>query len=108
MRTPAPLPAALVVHLEVFPLRVECSRQLEKVAVHIVVSPRYKGLKNSLLQACDVFEVKIIQIWTFPAAPRTERVASLVERVAYLRYSINLQLFNGRVPALNTMQYRKI
>ena len=42
----------------------------------------------------------MIQIWTFPAAPSTERVASLAERVAYLRYSINLRLFNWRVPAL--------
>ena len=86
--------------LEVFPLRVECSRQVEKVAVHIVVGPLYKVLKNCLLQACDVFDVKMIQIWTFPAAPSTERVPSLAERVAYLRYSINLRLFNWRVPAL--------
>ena len=42
----------------------------------------------------------MIQIWTFPAAPSTERVPSLAERVAYLRYSINLRLFNWRVPAL--------
>ena len=62
--SPAPLPAPLVVHLEVFPLRVECSRQVEKVAVHIVVGPLYKVLKNCLLQACDVFDVNMIQIWT--------------------------------------------
>ena len=79
---PAPLPAALVVHLEVFPLRVECSRQVEKVAVHNIVGPPYKVLKNCLLQACDVFDVNMIQIWTFPAAPSTERVPSLAERVA--------------------------
>ena len=97
---PAPLPAALVVHLEIFPLRVECSHQVAKVAVHIVVGPFYKVLKNCVLQACDVFHVKMIQIWTFPAAPSTERVPSLAERVAYLRYSINLRLFNWRVPAL--------
>ena len=77
---PAPLHAALVVHLEGFPLRIECSRQVKKVAV----------LTNCLLQACNVFDVKMIQIWTFPAAPSTDRVPSLAERVAYLRYSINL------------------
>ena len=47
-----------------------------------------------------LFAVKMIQIWTFPAAPSTERVPSLAEWVAYLRYSINLRLFNWRVPAL--------
>ena len=77
---------------------------MEKVAVHIVVGPLYKVLMNYLLLACDVFDVKIIQIWTFPAAPSTERVPCLGERVAYLRYSINLQLFNWRVPALDNMQ----
>ena len=75
----APLPAALVVHLEIFPLRVECSHQVAKVAVHIVVGPFYKVLKNCVLQACDVFHVKMIQIWTFPAAPSTKRVLSLAE-----------------------------
>ena len=65
-----------------------------------VVGPLYKVFNNCLLQACDVFDVKMIQIWTFPAAPSTERVPSLAERVAYLRYSINLWLFNWRVPAL--------
>ena len=57
---------------------------------------------NCLLQACDVFDVKMIQIWTFPAAPTpsTKRVPSLAERVAYLRYSINLRLFNWPVPGL--------
>ena len=49
-----------------------------------------------------MFDVNIIQIWTFPAAPSTERVPSLAERVAYLRYSINLRLLNWRVPALQT------
>ena len=44
-----PLPAAL---LEVFPLRVECSRQVEKVAVYIVVAPLNKVLKNCLLAMC--------------------------------------------------------
>ena len=43
---------------------------------------------------------KMIQISTFPAAPSTERVPSLAERVASLRYSINLQLLNNRVPGL--------
>ena len=47
-----------------------------------------------------LFDVKMIQIWSFPADPSTERVPSLAERVAYLRYSINLRLFNWRVPAL--------
>ena len=42
----------------------------------------------------------MIQISTFPAAPSTERVPSLAERVASLRYSINLQLLNNRVPGL--------
>ena len=46
------------------------------------------------------FDVKMIQISTFPAAPSTERVPSLAERVASLRYSINLQLLNNRVPGL--------
>ena len=69
------------------------SRQVEKVAVHIVVGPLYKVLNNSLFYACYVFDVKMIQIWTFPAAPSTERVA-------YLRYLINLQIFYWRVPAL--------
>ena len=43
---------------------------------------------------------KMIQISTFPAAPSTERVPSLAERVASLRYSINLRFLNNRVPAL--------
>ena len=47
------------------------------------------------------FDVKMIQISTFPAAPSTERVPSLAERVASLRYSINLQLLNNRVPGLD-------
>ena len=47
-----------------------------------------------------LFDVKIIQIWTFPAASSTERVPSLAERITYLRYAINLRLFNWRVPAL--------
>ena len=47
----------------------------------------------------------MIQISTFPAAPSTERVPSLAERVASLRYSINLQLLNNRVPGLvSTLQ----
>ena len=46
------------------------------------------------------FDVKMIQISTFPAAPSTERVPSLAERVASLRYSINLRFLNNRVPAL--------
>ena len=41
-----------------------------------------------------LFDVKIIQIWTFPPAPSTERVPSLPEQVGYVR------LFNWRVPAL--------
>ena len=49
------------------------------------------------------FDVKMIQISTFPAAPSTERVPSLAERVASLRYSINLQLLNNRVPGLLCM-----
>ena len=36
-----------------------------------------------------LFDVKMIQIWTFPAAPSTERVLSLAERVAYLRLTSN-------------------
>ena len=48
----------------------------------------------------DVWCQKMIQISTFPAAPSTERVPSLAERVASLRYSINLQFLNNRVPAL--------
>ena len=80
------------------------SHQVEKVAVHIVDGRLYQVLKNCLLQVCDVFDVKIIQIWTFPAAPSTERVPSLAERVAYLRYSINLRLFSWRVPALVMIQ----
>ena len=47
-----------------------------------------------------LFDVKMIQIWTFPAYPSTERVPSLAEREAYLRYPINLRLFKWRVPAL--------
>ena len=51
----------------------------------------------------------MIQIWTFPAAPSTERVPSLAERVAYLRYSINLRLFNWRVPALlNRLVFKQL
>ena len=46
---------------------------------------------------------KMIQISTFPAAPSTERVPSLAERVASLRYSINLRFLNNRVPALVNM-----
>ena len=84
-----------LVHLEVFPLRVECTCQVEKVTVHIVVGPLYKVLKNCLLQACVVFDVKMIQIWTFAVAPSTERVPSLAERVADLRYSINSDYLTG-------------
>ena len=47
-----------------------------------------------------LYDVKMIQTLTFPAAPSTERVPSLAERVAYLRHPINLRLFNWRVPAL--------
>ena len=47
-----------------------------------------------------LFDVKMIQIWTFPADPSTERVPSLAELVAYLRHPINLRFFNWRVPAL--------
>ena len=43
---------------------------------------------------------KMIQISNFPAAPSTERVPSLAERVASLTYSINLRFLNNRVPAL--------
>ena len=50
------------------------------------------------------FDVKMIQISTFPAAPSTERVPSLAERVASLRYSINLRFLNNRVPALVDIQ----
>ena len=53
------------------------------------------------------FDVKMIQISTFPAAPSTERVPSLAERVASLRYSINLQLLNNRVPGLLNTNLRK-
>ena len=53
-----------------------------------------------LVEIFTLFDVKIIQIWTFPADPSTERVPSLAERVAYLRHPINLRLFNWRVPAL--------
>ena len=80
--------------------KTKISRQVEKVAVHIVVGPLYKVLNKCLLQACYVLDVKMIQIWTFPAALSTERVPSLAERVASLRYSINLQLLNNRVPGL--------
>ena len=53
------------------------------------------------------FDVKMIQISTFPAAPSTERVPSLAERVASLRYSINLQLLNNRVPGLILTHYHQ-
>ena len=57
-----------------------------------------------------LFDVKMIQICTFPAAPSTERVLSLAERVPYSRYSINLRLFNWRVPGLviTDHQYMRI
>ena len=90
---PAPLPAC-------YPLRVECSCQVEKVAVHIVVGPLYKVLKNCLSNLRCVW-CKMFQIWTFPSAPSTERVPSLAERVAYFRYSINLRISSWRVPALS-------
>ena len=53
-----------------------------------------------------LFDVKMIQIWTFPADPSTERVLSLAERVAYLRRPINLRLLNWRVPALNFTPFK--
>ena len=53
-----------------------------------------------MLTFFTLFDVRMIQISTFPVAPSTERVPSLAERVASLRYSINLQLLNNRVPAL--------
>ena len=87
------------VHQKVF-----FKKHTEKVAVNTVVGLLYKVLKNCLLQACDVFDVKMIQIWTFPAAPSTKRVPSLAERVDYLRYSINLRLFDWRVPVLQIKQ----
>ena len=52
------------------------------------------------IEMFTLYDVKMIQIWTFPAAPSTKCVPSLAERVAYLRYSINLRLFNWRVPGL--------
>ena len=55
-----------------------------------------------------LFDVKMIQIWTFPADPSTERVPSLAERVAYLRHPINLRLFNWRVPALLHIHFETI
>ena len=60
--------------------------RVEIVAVHIVVGPLYKVLKNCLLQACDVFDVNMIQIWTLS----TEREPILAVGVAFLRYSIKL------------------
>ena len=51
-----------------------------------------------------LFDVEMIKICTCPAAPITERVLSLAERVAYSRYSINLRLLNWRVPGLLTIQ----
>ena len=56
-----------------------------------------------MLTFFTLFDVKMIQISTFPAAPSTERVPSLAERVASLRYSINLRFLNNRVPALTEM-----
>ena len=53
-----------------------------------------------MLTFFTLFDVRMIQISTFPAAPSTERVSSLAERVASLRYSINLRILNNRVPAL--------
>ena len=54
-----------------------------------------------MLTFFTLFDVKkMIQISAFPAALSTERVPSLAERVASLRYSINLRLLNNRVPAL--------
>ena len=54
------------------------------------------------------FDVKVIQISTFPAALSTERVPSLAERVASLRYSINLRFLNYRVPALIYTLLKKV
>ena len=88
------------VHQKVF-----FKKHTEKVAVNTVVGLLYKVLKNCLLQACDVFDVKMFQIWTFPSAPSTERVPSLAEWVAYLRYLINLRLFDLRVPGLVCSQF---
>ena len=53
-----------------------------------------------MLTFFTLFDVRMIQISTFPAAPSTERVPSLAERVASLRYSINLRFLNNRVPGL--------
>ena len=53
-----------------------------------------------MLTFFTLFDVRMIQISTFPVAPSTERVPSLAERVASLRYSINLRILNNRVPAL--------
>ena len=58
-----------------------------------------------MLTFFTLFDVRMIQISTFPAAPSTERVPSLAERVASLRYSINLRFLNNRVPALLVMWF---
>ena len=39
-----------------------------------------KGKWKFNVEMFSLFDVKIIQIWTFPAAPSTERVPSLAER----------------------------
>ena len=57
-----------------------------------------KGKWKFNVEMFSLFDVKIIQI------PSAERVPSLAERVAYSRYSINLRLFNWRVPALMVME----
>ena len=57
--------------------------------------PFLQSPKTLLLEACNVFVVRMIQIWTFPAAPSTEQEQSIAERVAYLIYSINLRFLTG-------------
>ena len=75
--------------------------EVGKVAVHIVVGPLFsKSSRIASFKLAMCLMSKWFKIWTLPAAPSSERVPSLAERVAYLRYSINLRLFNWRVPAL--------
>ena len=54
-----------------------------------------------MLKIFTLFDVKMIQIWSFPA----DRSA---ERVAFLRHPINLRLFNWRVPALLYILYPRV
>jgi len=63
---------------------------------------KYRGFSKRRKKTIDEY-LNLQQDGRAMIAPSTERVPSLAERVASLRYSINLRFLNNRVPALKTI-----